>query len=56
MALSLCERSEGALDISIYPVAQAWKFTFDENRIPSETELKELLQLVNYKEIGFDEN
>lgn len=56
LALSLCERSEGALDISIYPVVQAWGFTSGENRIPSETELKELLQLVDYKAVRVDDN
>lgn len=56
LALSLCERSEGALDISIYPVVQAWGFTSGENRVPSETELDELLKLVDYKAICFDEN
>ena len=56
LALTLCERSEGALDISIYPVVQAWGFTSGENRIPSEAELEELLRLVDYRAVSVDEN
>ena len=53
-SLALCERSKGALDISIYPVVQAWGFTTDEKRVPSEAELAKLLKLVDYKAINID--
>lgn len=56
IALKMCERSKGALDISIYPVVQAWGFTSGENRIPSQAELEKLLRLVDYKAVGFDKN
>ncbi len=53
-ALSLCERTDGALDISIYPVIRAWGFTTDSYRVPSGTELAELLALVGYENISYD--
>lgn len=55
-ALMLCERTNGALDISVYPVVQAWGFTTGENRVPSESELTELLSLVDYKAIHLEDN
>lgn len=55
-ALELCERSDGALDISIYPVVQAWGFTTGDNRVPTSNELKKLLRLVDYRKIQLDEN
>lgn len=55
-ALTLCKRTNGALDISVYPIVQTWGFTTGEYRVPSESELKELLPLVDYKAIHLDEN
>ena len=37
--------TNGALDISIAPVASAWGFTEDSFRVPSQEELEELLRL-----------
>ena len=51
-ALQLCEKTDGALDISLYPVVKAWGFTTSEYRIPHETEINELLQNVGYRRIG----
>ncbi|MBE5866791.1 MAG: FAD:protein FMN transferase [Lachnospiraceae bacterium] len=48
-ALQLCEETDGALDITLYPVQQAWGFTTDSKRVPSHEELKELLKKVDYK-------
>lgn len=50
-ALSLCDRTGGALDISVYPVTRAWGFTTGEYRIPSDEELETLLKLTDYKKI-----
>ena len=50
-ALDMCERTEGALDITIYPVLKAWGFTTGEYRVPSDTELTSLVAEVDYKEI-----
>lgn len=53
-ALDLCRRTEGALDLSIYPVLRAWGFTTGEYGVPEEAELARLLELVDYTRIGFD--
>ncbi len=52
--LELCKLTDGALDISIYPVARAWGFTTEEYRIPDSGELSELLKYVDYSQIQID--
>ena len=37
-ALTLCRETDGALDLTIYPVVQAWGFTTGDYRVPSEEE------------------
>lgn len=54
-ALTLGERSEGALDISIYPVVKAWGFTTDTYQVPDETLLAQLLTQVDFRQIELDE-
>lgn len=55
-ALALCRETEGALDLSIYPVVRAWGFTTGEYRVPSEDELAALLSRVNYTKIQQEGN
>ena len=50
-ALTLCESTEGALDITVYPVVRAWGFTTGEYRIPAADELDALLETVDYSAI-----
>ena len=50
-ALGLCEDTRGALDITIYPVVRAWGFTTGEHRIPSDGELRELLDHVTWRRV-----
>ncbi len=50
-ALALCESTEGALDVTIYPVVRAWGFTTGEYRVPEESELVELLNKVDYTRV-----
>ncbi len=50
-ALDVCERTGGALDITIYPVLKAWGFTTGEYRVPSDGELAELLYSVGYRKV-----
>lgn len=50
-ALELCMLTDGALDISIYPVVKAWGFTTGEHRVPDANELNTLLQSVDYSKI-----
>lgn len=47
-SLELCGLTDGALDISIYPVIKAWGFTTDEQRVPNADELNALLETVDY--------
>ncbi len=55
-ALDIADRSGGALDPTIYPVLTAWGFTTGENRVPSESELSDLLKSVDYHAVSVSEN
>lgn len=56
-ALDMCESTDGALDITIYPVLRAWGFTVDDVDydngfvLPTDGELSELLALVDYRRV-----
>ena len=53
-ALSLCAETDGALDISLYPIVRAWGFTTeDENyRVPEPEEIEQLLEKVDYSRVS----
>ena len=53
-ALEMCRRTDGALDISVYPIVRAWGFTTEEYQVPEETEIESLLPLVDYTKIQYD--
>lgn len=53
-ALALCRRTDGALDLSIYPIVRAWGFTTEQYQVPTEETLRSLLPLVDYTQIDFD--
>lgn len=55
-SLELCRETDGALDISIYPVICAWGFPTDEYRVPEETELSSLLDRVDYTQIRLEDH
>jgi len=48
------KQTNGALDISIYPIVKAWGFTTSEYQIPSDETIAGLLESVNYSAIEFD--
>lgn len=50
-ALRMAEETDGALEPTIYPVLRAWGFTTGENHVPSEKEIEELLENVNYRKV-----
>lgn len=54
-ALAICGQTNGALDLSIYPVVRAWGFTTGEYGVPEASELSELLAHVDYTKIILDE-
>ncbi len=43
-ALELCADTDGALDISVYPLVEAWGFIDKNYRIPGESEIDDLLK------------
>ena len=53
-SLALNEETDGAFEITVYPVKQAWGFTDENYRIPSDAELAELLQLVGSNQLELD--
>ncbi len=53
-ALELCARTDGALDISIYPVVHAWGFTTGSYQVPDAATLAALLGHVDYTKIDYD--
>lgn len=55
-ALELCALTDGALDLSIYPVLRAWGFTTGEYSVPDGEAIAALLPLVDYRnvEVGMD--
>ncbi len=55
-ALDLCAETEGALDVTIYPVSLAWGFTREDGdfRIPDRALLDSLLECVDYTRVRLD--
>lgn len=51
-ALAMAERTQGALDPTIYPVLTAWGFTTDTKQVPSQAQIDELLPLADYSKIS----
>ena len=54
LSMELGNSTEGALDITVYPIVNAWGFTGDTYRVPEEEELKELLAHVDYTAVVWD--
>lgn len=54
-ALALCYRTEGALDLSIYPIVRVWGFTTDCYQVPQLKTLQALLPLVDYRQIQYED-
>lgn len=55
-ALSLCKRTNGALDISVYPIVRAWGFTTGNYQVPDDASIQALLPLVNYTQIDYQQD
>lgn len=52
--LSVSERTDGAIDPTVYPITAEWGFTKGEYHIPTEEEIGELLPLVDYRRVTLD--
>ena len=53
-ALWYSEITNGAFDITIYPIVKLWDITGDNPRLPSHQEIGQLLPLVDYKNVILD--
>ena len=51
MANSFSERMEGAFDITVLPVLELWEKNVSKSEIPTDAEISERLELVNYRNI-----
>ncbi|MDO5136227.1 MAG: FAD:protein FMN transferase [Eubacteriales bacterium] len=53
-ALALCRRTNGALDISVYPLVRAWGFTTGEYQIPPDNEISSLLEHIDFQALQLE--
>ena len=53
-ALELCSETNGALDITVYPLVREWGFTTGKYHVPSEDVIRSLLEHVDYTALGLD--
>lgn len=53
-AADISNKTDGALDITLYPVLTAWGFTTDSQQIPDEQTLSHALSLVDYRQITLE--
>ena len=53
-ALEMAEKTDGALEPTIYPVLRAWGFTTDTKQVPSQEEIDALLENVGHEKITLD--
>lgn len=51
-ALDMARETEGALDVTLYPVVRAWGFTTGDYRVPTDEELAALLENIGYNRIA----
>ena len=54
MALNICEKSGGALDITIAPASDLWDFKADEPEIPDRDQLDRAAELVDYTKLKLE--
>lgn len=54
-ALSLCDATDGSLDITAYPAVRAWGFTTGEYRVPDQEEREALAEKIDYTAVELDE-
>lgn len=54
LALDIAERTDGALDVTLFPVTRAWGFTTGNYRVPRERELFLLKRSVGWRKIALD--
>lgn len=55
-AVDLAKKTQGAFNPCLYPITSAWGFTNENYRVPSQTEIQNLLSFVDYNKIEFSKN
>ena len=55
-ALELYKKTEGAFDIAIYPVMEAWGFPTQDYHVPDDDTLKEKLALADASKVNYDKD
>ncbi len=53
-SVELCRATDGAVDLTIYPIVREWGFTTEEYKIPTSQRLAELLEYVDYSAVEID--
>ena len=53
-ALEISEKTDGALDITVYPAVKAWGFTTGDYAVPSPERIEELRALTDYEKVDID--
>ena len=55
-ALKICGETDGALDITIYPVLREWGFTTPETHVPTDAEIAAALPKTGYEHVSLSGN
>lgn len=55
-SLETARKTNGALEPSIYPVLTAWGFATNQNRVPEQSEITELLKRTDFKKVSVNGN
>lgn len=55
-AVDIGEKTNGALDITLYPVISLWGFTTDTQQVPEPETLEKMLSLADYTKISISED
>lgn len=55
-AADMCSRTDGALDITVYPVLREWGFTTGEYKIPDDETIARLLENTGYSQIKIEDD
>ena len=55
-SLKIAKMTNGAFNPVLYPITKAWGFTTKQYRVPSDSEIQELLKLTNYEDVEIKGN
>ena len=55
LSLRVSERTEGAFDITVGPLVNAWGFGFKNQQMPDSSQVDSLLQYVGYRKVWLEE-